>query len=248
MLLNGKSEELSKYSKVKYVAQLFVDKAKEVWEYSDLQIRCIYLISDLAKKGNGVFSIAHSTFKNMFEQRFDMKISLSTVRRFFALMEKLGLLSINEAKRRNNSQSANIYIVEQQSDHQQGSIESLPPCEHPQEHPPEPLNTSFQEVNDKQKPLINTVNTVKQDVDQDKIIFDAYLEFKESRIDKSLFNKVLAQVLKNKEIRNFGAYLRGALKKVMRYKEANIATEFVDESRIKVDTSKIPFYYDWIDV
>ncbi|MGW6301751.1 hypothetical protein [Peribacillus butanolivorans] len=153
MLLNGKSEELSKYSKVKYAAQRFVEKAKEVWEYSDLQIRCIYLISDLAKKGNGVFSIAHSTFKNMFEQRFDMKISPSTVRRFFALMEKLGLLSINEAKRKNNSQSANIYIVEQQSDDQKD--------EHPQEHPPEPLNTSFQEVNDKQNPLINNVNTVK---------------------------------------------------------------------------------------
>ncbi|MEI2468008.1 hypothetical protein V8V75_00180 [Peribacillus frigoritolerans] len=236
MLLNGKSEDLSKYSKVKYAAQLFVDKAKEVWEYSDLQIRCIYLISDLAKKGNGVFSIAHSTFKNMFEQRFDMKISPSTVRRFFGLMEKLGLLSINEAKRKNNSQSANIYIVEQQSNDQKD--------EHPQEHPPEPLNTSFQEVNDKQKPLINTVNTVKQDVDQDKIIFDAYLEFKDSGIDKSLFNRVLSQVQKNKGIRNFGAYLRGTLNKVTGYKDASNGTEFFDESRIKVDTSKIPFYYD----
>ncbi|MGG0287204.1 hypothetical protein ABEY41_19195 [Peribacillus butanolivorans] len=239
MLLNGKSEDLSKYSKVKYAAQLFVDKAKEVWEYSDLQIRCIYLISDLAKKGNGVFSIAHSTFKNMFEQRFDMKISPSTVRRFFGLMEKLGLLSINEAKRKNNSQSANIYIVEQQSNDQKD--------EHPQEHPPEPLNTSFQEVNDKQKPLINTVNTVKQEVDQDQIIYDTYIEFKEQGIDKSLFTKVLSQVKKNKEIRNFGKYLTGALKKVVGYKEVHVLVDFHDEEPSpKVDTNKIPYYYDWI--
>ncbi|MFE4143131.1 hypothetical protein ACFX4I_14770 [Peribacillus sp. YIM B13472] len=86
---------------------------------------------------------------------------------------------------------------------------------HPQEHPPEPLNTSFQEVNDKQKPLINIVNTVKQDVDQDKIIYDTYIEFKEQGIDKSLFNKVLSQVQKNKEVWNFKKYLTGALRKVV---------------------------------
>ncbi|WP_416434082.1 hypothetical protein [Priestia megaterium] len=103
MLLNAKAEELSKYSKVKYEADKFIRKVKDVWEYSDLQIRCVYLISDLAKKGNGVFSIAYSTFQAIFEQRFNMKISLSSVRRFFQLMEKLNLLSINEAKRKNNS-------------------------------------------------------------------------------------------------------------------------------------------------
>lgn len=97
-------------------------------------------------------------------------------------------------------------------------------------------------------PNKNLKHIVKHDVDQAQIIYDTYIEFKEQGIDKSLFTKVLSQVLKNKKIRNFGAYLRGALKKVRRYKEANIATEFVDESRIKVDTSKIPFYYDWIDV
>lgn len=168
-----------------------------------------------------------------------MKISPSTVRRFFGLMEKLGLLSINEAKRKNNSQSANIYIVEQQSNDQKD--------EHPQEHPPEPLNTSFQEVNDKQKPLINTVNTVKQEVDQDQIIYDTYIEFKEQGIDKSLFNRVLSQVQKNKGIRNFGKYLTGALKKVVGYIEAHDLVDFLDEEqKPKVDTSKIPYYYDWI--
>ncbi|MDM5357199.1 hypothetical protein [Peribacillus sp. ACCC06369] len=52
---------------------------------------------------------------------------------------------------------------------------------------------------------------------------------------------------KNKEIRNFGKYLTGALKKVVGYKESNYDAEFAEESRTKVDTSKIPFYYDWID-
>ena len=113
MLLNGKAEELKKYSKLQYVAEKFVAKAQEVWEYSELHIRAIYLISDLAKNGNGVFSIGHTRFMQMFEKRFKMKISLSTVKRFFALMERLGLLSINFAKRKNEQQSANIYIVEQ---------------------------------------------------------------------------------------------------------------------------------------
>ncbi|MEB2630678.1 hypothetical protein SOP94_19670 [Peribacillus frigoritolerans] len=93
----------------------------------------------------------------------------------------------------------------------------------------------------------NLKHIVKHDVDKDQIIYDTYIEFKEQGIDKSLFNRVLSQVQKNKGIRNFGAYLRGALNKVIGYKEANNSTEFVDESRIKVDTSNIPFYYDWID-
>lgn len=111
-LLNGKAEELAKYSKLQYEAQKFIQKAKDLWEYSDLQIRALYLVSDLAKNGNGVFSIAYGTFKDMFEQRFKMEISLSTVRRFFALMKKIGLLSINVGKRKNNCQSANVFIIE----------------------------------------------------------------------------------------------------------------------------------------
>ncbi|MDG4850615.1 hypothetical protein [Peribacillus frigoritolerans] len=100
-------------------------------------------------------------------------------------------------------------------------------------------------ISNPNKDLIH--NIVKQeDVFQDKIIYDTYLKFSKQGITKSLFNKVLSQVQKNKEIRNFGKYLTGALKKVVGYKESNNDTEFVDESRPKVDTSKIPFYYDWI--
>ncbi|MFF2591059.1 hypothetical protein ACFVSS_25125 [Peribacillus butanolivorans] len=101
-------------------------------------------------------------------------------------------------------------------------------------------------ISNPNKDLIH--NIVKQeDVTQDKIIFDTYLKFSKQGITKSLFNKVLSQVQKNKEIRNFGKYLTGALKKVVGYNEANIATEFVEKSRITVNTNSIPFYYDWID-
>jgi hypothetical protein len=46
-------------------------------------------------------------------------------------------------------------------------------------------------------------------------------------------------------VRNFGAYLTGALKKVVGYKLNN--DDFVQEPRPEVDTSIIPYYYDWID-
>ncbi|WP_129690282.1 hypothetical protein [Gottfriedia acidiceleris] len=206
MLINGKVEELKRYSKVNYVAGKFIEKAKEVWEYSELQIRSIYLISDLAKNDNGVFSVAYSTFKKMFEQRFKMEISLSSVRRFFALMEKLGLLSKNEAKRKNNSQSANVYIVEQQMELQQD--------EQPLEHPSEDLNISFQEINDEHKTLNNNV---VNSVEQSEIINDVYLEYRSKGVNKSVFQKVLSQILEKKNIRNLKAYIKSALNKVVEY-------------------------------
>ncbi|MEH7513324.1 hypothetical protein V7146_11440 [Gottfriedia acidiceleris] len=206
MLINGKSEELKRYSKVNYVADYFIQKAKEVWEYSELQIRSLYLISDLAKNGNGVFSIAYSTFKKMFEQRFKMEISLSSVRRFFSLMEKLGLLSKNEAKRKNNSQSANVYIVEQQMELQQD--------EQPLEHPSEDLNISFQEINDEHKTLNNNI---VNNVEQSEIINDVYLNFRSKGINKQTFKKVLNEIEMRKGIKNFKAYLEGALNRVVEY-------------------------------
>ncbi|MGE7601286.1 hypothetical protein ACQKL5_02160 [Peribacillus sp. NPDC097675] len=112
MLVNGKMEELKKYSKNTYDKQAFVEQVKNNWDLTDLQIRMTYLISDLAVQADGVFSIAYNTFVNMFERRFSMKISLSSVRRFFSLLSKIGVLSVNPAKRKNNKQSANIYIVE----------------------------------------------------------------------------------------------------------------------------------------
>ncbi|RGO19722.1 hypothetical protein DXB28_01240 [Bacillus cereus] len=202
MLLNGKPEELTRYSKLKYDAKLFIQKAHELWHYSALQIRCVYLISDLAKKGHGVFSIAYGTFQKMFAQRFNMKISLSTVRRFFALMEKIGLLSINEAKRKNEQQSANVYIVEQQCD--------VPQQEQPIEHPCEHQNTSFQEVDDKQKTLNNTI--VNNDVMHNEYVFA-----RKNGISKNLFFKVVNGIKNKRGINSLRAYIRGAINNVIHH-------------------------------
>lgn len=226
MLLNGKPEELTRYSKLKYDAKLFIQKAHELWEYSDLQIRCVYLISDLAKKGSGVFSIAYSTFQKMFEQRFSMKISLSTVRRFFALMEKIGLLSINEAKRKNEQQSANVYIVEQQCDE--------PQHEQPVEHPFEHQNTVSKETeNDKQKTLNNTY--VNNDV-----IHNEYVFARKNGISRNLFFKVVDEVKSKKGISNIGAYIRGAINNVINHMSFRNGTQTYENP-----TSQ--FFYDWLN-
>src|SRR4051794_20768182 len=130
MLLNGKPEELKKYSKGTYNKEAFVQAIKDRWELTDLQIREAYLIADLAVKADGVFSVSYGKFIKMFEERFDMEISLSSVRRFFGRLEQLGVLTINEAKRKNNKKSANIYIVEpleQAQEHvEEYSIEQTP--------------------------------------------------------------------------------------------------------------------------
>lgn len=227
MLLNGESEKLQKYSKVQYSAEKFINAVKEVWEYSDLQIRCVYLISDLAKKGNGVFSIAYSTFISMFEQRFKMKISLSSVKRFFGLMNKLGLVSRNEGKRKNNSQSANIFIIEKQLD---GIKDDLPV-----ETPSETHNTSFQEVDDKHKPL--NKNIVKQDVDQSDKIFQLYLEYKKQGINKTVFNRVMAEVKNKRGIKNLVAYIKGALNNIVHKIEYKKGTK-------RYTSDKLQAFYD----
>jgi len=231
MLLNGKPEELTRYSKLKYNAQLFIQKAHELWHYSDLQIRCVYLISDLAKKGCGVFSIAYGTFQKMFAQRFDMKISLSTVRRFFTLMEKIGLLSINEAKRKNEQQSANVYIVEQQCDE--------PQHEQPIEHPSEHQNIISKEIkDDKQKTLNN--NNVNNTVIQNDVIHDEYVYARKNGISKKMFFKVIDEMKNKRGINNIGAYIRGAINNIINHKS------FSDGTRT-YDNPMNQFFYEWLN-
>ncbi|MGE7887825.1 hypothetical protein ACQKN7_10690 [Bacillus cereus] len=231
MLLNGKSEELTRYSKVKYDAKLFIQKAHELWEYSDLQIRCVYLISDLAKKGSGVFSIAYSTFQKMFAQRFDMKISLSTVRRFFALMERIDLISIHEAKRKNEQQSANVYVIEQQCDE--------PQQEQPVEHPCEHQNIISKEIkNDKQKTLNNnTVN--KKDVIQNDIIHDEYIHARKNGISRKMFSKVIDEIKNKNNIRNLKSYIRGTINNIINHIAFRDGTKTYDNPMNQ-------FFYQWL--
>ncbi|MHA4067881.1 hypothetical protein ACX16W_22850 [Bacillus cereus] len=231
MILNGKPEELTRYSKLKYDAKLFIQKAHELWEYSDLQIRCVYLISDLAKKGSGVFSIAYGTFQNMFTQCFSMEISLSTVRRFFDLMEKIGLLSINEAKRKNEQQSANVYIVEQQCDE--------PQHEQPVEHPSEHQNTVSKETeDDKQKTLNN--NNVNNTVIQNNVIHDEYVYARKNGISKKMFSKVVDEMKDKKRISNIGVYIRGAINNIINH------ISFLSGTRT-YENPMNQFFYDWLN-
>ncbi|MGX5541512.1 hypothetical protein ACWKTJ_27440 [Bacillus wiedmannii] len=230
MLLNGKSEELTRYSKLKYDAKLFIQKAHELWEYSDLQIRCVYLISDLAKKGSGVFSIAYGTFQKMFAQRFDMKISLSTVRRFFALMERIDLISIHEAKRKNEQQSANVYIVEQQCDE--------PQHEQPVEHPCEHQNIiSLQEIkDDKQKTLNNNVNN---SVIQNDLIHDEYIFARKNGISRKMFSKVIDEIKNKNNISNLQKYIRGAINNIINHIAFRDGTKTYDNPMNQI-------FYKWL--
>ncbi|MFD9363029.1 hypothetical protein ACFWAE_14405 [Priestia megaterium] len=228
MLLNAKAEELSKYSKLKYEADKFIRKVKDVWEYSSLQIRCVYLISDLAKKGNGVFSISYNTFVAMFEQRFKTKISLSSVRRFFALMKKLGLVSIHAAKRKNEQQSANIIIIEQQCE----ESTHLENEEHPIEQASEHQNSVSKETqNDKQKPLKKDIVN-KGKVHNEQTIYEAYLEFKKQGINRELFDRVLNEIKSKANIKNFKAYLYSALRNVVHHKSLKNCTKVFKNQKL----------------
>ncbi|PHC50183.1 hypothetical protein [Bacillus toyonensis] len=230
MLLNGKPEELTRYSKLKYDAKLFIQKAHELWEYSDLQIRCVYLISDLAKKGSGVFSVAYSTFQKMFEQRFSMKISLSTVRRFFALMEKIDLISIHEAKRKNEQQSANVYVIEQQCE----ELQHEQPLEHPSEH----QNTVSKETeDDKQKTLNN--NNVNNTVIQNDVIHDEYLYARKNGISRKMFSKVIDEIKNKRGINNIGSYIRGTINNIINHISFRNGTKTYDNSMNQ-------FFYEWL--
>lgn len=144
MLENCKPEELIKYSKGTYNKEKFITEAVERWELTDKQLRMVYLISDLSEKANGVFSVSNGSFRKMFEKRFKMAVSRSTVIRFFQLLEELGLLSVHEAKRKNRKQSANIFIMEPLE-----TVDEIPnetPEEIPEEIPEETLTETPYEI------------------------------------------------------------------------------------------------------
>lgn len=95
----------------------------------------------------------------------------------------------------------------------------------------------------------DTVNKGKQD----KIIFNTYMEFKQQGLDKTLFNKVLSEVQNKRGIRNFGAYLRGALKNVTGHmnsrKKVNDLMNFYDDliESTNYDLDRMPFHYNWLE-
>ncbi|GAQ18700.1 hypothetical protein OPHB3_2641 [Oceanobacillus picturae] len=157
--LKCQNEELIKYSKGNYQKEAFVSEFKKRWEPTDLQIRMMYLASDLAINSKGVFSVSHEGFLEMFNDRFEMKTSLSSVRRFFKLLEKLDMIEIVHTKRKNYKQTSNIYIVEQCIENDQEN-EFEYPHEHASEHA---IEQATEQVGEQQiitvnKTINNTLN------------------------------------------------------------------------------------------
>lgn len=69
------------------------------------------------------------------------------------------------------------------------------------------------------------VNTQK--VQQEQIIHNAYIKFKK-HINKTLFFKILTEVKNKQGIRNFKAYLEGALSKVTNHLQCNNGTKVIE--------------------
>ncbi len=63
-------------------------------------------------------------------------------------------------------------------------------------------------------------NVNSKEVQQEKIIHNAYIKFK-NQINKTLFFKILTEIKNKKGIRNFQAYLEGALSKVTNHIQCN---------------------------
>lgn len=246
MLINGKPEELVKYSKGNYDKEKFIQAAIEQWELTEKQRYMLYLTADLAINANGAFSVSNNSFREMFEKRFKMTVSRSTVIRFFQLLEGLGLLTVHEARRKNRKQSANIFIME--------PIEETG-LETPDETPDETLNETLNEThnidinidlninsNISLNNIGNNLLTKKQDT-IDKLI----LEYMKKGLSKELCFIVLDEVKQNPGIKNFGAYFRTALENTL-YKSQVKHGIINPHNRMmeQINNPDLPFY-DWLN-
>ncbi|MCQ9281734.1 hypothetical protein NQ129_08090 [Priestia aryabhattai] len=70
-------------------------------------------------------------------------------------------------------------------------------------------------------------NVNSKKVQQEEIIHNAYLKFKQ-HINKNLFFKILTEVKNKKGIRNFKKYLEGALSKVTNHIKCNNGTKVIE--------------------
>lgn len=268
VLVNGRPEELVKYSKGPYNKEKFVQAVKDRWELTDLQIRMTYLVSDLAVNAEGVFSITHQNFLRMFEERFRMAVSLSSVRRFFGLLSKIGVLSVNHAKRKNNQQSANIYIINV-------SQEGDQPNEHPSdtltEQPVEQHNRTINKPFN--KPLTDFNCNFKEPISPTRfkaLLIDAchqfYREFSIGRYSKkqwiTLIDKFATDTIESERylkvpIQNMKIYAYQSLKKITANSDYKHSDDLDDYRKVMYELGKdkndrYTLYsnaklYDWIN-
>ena len=249
MLINGKTEDLMKYSKGSYDKERFILKTIENWELTEKQRYMTYLIADLAVNANGVFSVSNNSFREMFERRFKMTVSRSTVIRFFQLLEELGLLTVHEARRKNRKQSANIFIMEPIKNENEILHDT------PDETPEETLNDTLNETHnidinidlniDSNISLNNIVNNLL--TSKQEIIDNLILEYMNKGLSKQVCFMVLKEVERNPDIKNFGAYFRTALENTL-YRH-NVKHGYIDpyeRFKERVGNTKIPFY-NWLE-
>lgn len=83
-----------------------------------------------------------------------------------------------------------------------------------------PLVQSFKSNKDLNTNIVNN-----KEVHKEKIINDAYKKFKQQGIGKRLFKRVLLEIQNKQGIRNFQAYLEGALSKVENHIKCNNGTK-----------------------
>ncbi|MES9771753.1 hypothetical protein ABWK50_12170 [Priestia megaterium] len=70
-------------------------------------------------------------------------------------------------------------------------------------------------------------NVNSKEVQQEEIIHNAYLKFKQ-HINKTLFFKILTEVKNKNGVRNFKAYLEGALSRVANHLQCNNGTKAIE--------------------
>ncbi|WP_341284690.1 hypothetical protein [Priestia megaterium] len=75
---------------------------------------------------------------------------------------------------------------------------------------------------------LNTNIVNKEKVNKEKIINDAYIEFKKQGVDKDLFNRVLSEMKNKAGIRNFKAYLHKALTNVANHMKLKRGTLVIE--------------------
>ncbi|MED4001306.1 hypothetical protein [Priestia aryabhattai] len=91
----------------------------------------------------------------------------------------------------------------------------------------------------KSNKVLNTNIVNSKEVQQEEIIHNAYLKFKQ-HINKTLFFKILAEVKNKKGIRSFKAYLEGALSKVANHLQCKNGTKAIEHRGLS------DFYEVWI--
>jgi len=69
-------------------------------------------------------------------------------------------------------------------------------------------------------------------VNKEKIINDAYIEFKKQGVDKDLFNRVLSEMKNKAGIRNFKAYLHKALTNVVNHMNLKCGTKVFKNDKL----------------